>query len=738
MKRKFRDSEWSGPESSWWGKAKRFVAAHRIASIFIAFGMVGLIGLTYLYIISRDLPSLKQLEKYEPKLASKVYSADLKVIAEFYEEKRSFVPLEEMPDALIKAVIATEDRKFYDHWGMNVKRFAQAAFINLYKLSFEQGASTLTQQLARQLYLSLEKTITRKIKELLTAIQIERTYTKDEILEMYLNHMNFGHGAYGAQSAAQLYFGKDVQELNTAECAMLVGLLRAPSYYTPHRNPERTLTRRNVVLAAMREMGYLTDEEYAKWVKTPIDVIPYKSRKEQQRIAPYFTEYVRQILYDKYGYDLYTEGYSIYTTLDTRVQACAERAIQNQLRVLQDKMVEVYSKKSKFVELMDPEFLKGKNVNQILQDSTLVDSLIRARAPVQAALVSIDPRNGHILAWVGGRDFEESEFNRVVQARRQPGSAFKPFVYTVAIDNGYAPTTTVLNQPVVTEMPDGTRWMPTNYNPNDIGGPTTFREGLRRSLNLVTIRVLQEVIRKPSLVVEYAHRMGIKSDLPAVDALALGVGDVTPLEITSAYGVFANGGVRVEPVAILRIEDKHGNVIQQSIPHSREVLRKETAYIMTDLLGTVINRGTGASARYKFGFTRPAGGKTGTTNDYSDAWFLGFTRQIVTGVWVGFDDYTISLGRGQDGARTALPIWAPFMKCAHDTLNLPVLDFPMPEGVVRVEVCVDTQKLATDACPNIQEEVFFTELAPTSQCDVHVGGLKKKPRKRRSKTRIRF
>ncbi len=736
MKRRFRDYETFDPPSSLSGRVGQFLATRRVASIAIAVGFVMAGGFTYLYFLSRDLPSLKQLEEYEPKLASKVYSADMKLIKEFYEEKRSFVPLEEMPEPLIQAVIATEDRKFYDHWGMNVKRFAQAAFVNLISLSYREGASTVTQQLARQLYLSLEKTVTRKIKELLTAIQIERTYTKDEILEMYLNHMNFGHGAYGAQSAALLYFGKDVRELNTAECAMLVGLLRAPSIYTPYRHPERTLTRRNVVLAAMREMGYISEAEYADLVKTPIDVVPYKSKRRNDT-APYFTEYIRQLLQEKFGYDLYTEGLSIYTTLDTRAQACAEAAVQSHLRALQEKIVQRYSEKSEFVKLMGQSVFKDRPVEEVLRDSTLVDSLIRAKAPVQVALVSIDPRNGHILAWVGGRDFEESKFNRVVQARRQPGSGFKPFVYTVAIDNGYSPTHEVLNMPVVTEMPDGTRWSPTNYRPDDIGGPTTFREGLRRSLNLVTVRVLQEVIRNPSTVVEYAHKMGIKSELQPVDALALGACDVTPLEITSAYGVFANGGVLVEPVAILRIEDKNGNVLEQSIPNSREALRKETAYIMTDMLATVINRGTGGSARWKYHFTRPAGGKTGTTNDYSDAWFIGFTPQIVTGVWVGFDDYTISLGRGQDGASTALPIWAPYMKCAHDTLGLPELDFPMPDGVVRVEICADTKKLANDACPNIMEEVFFAELAPTEHCDQHVG-MSRQPRKRPRSTRIRF
>jgi penicillin-binding protein 1A len=730
------DSDFLNPTP--WDKVKSFVETRKLATALTAAGIVALIGLIYFIVITRDLPSLNQLENYKPKLASKVYSADLKIIHEYFEEKRSFIPLEEMPDALLKAVIATEDRRFYDHWGMNLRRFAQAAVINVTSFRFKQGASTLTQQLARQLYLTLDKTITRKIKEMITAIQIERTYTKDEILEMYLNHMNFGHGAYGVQSASLKYFGKDASELTTDESAMLIGLLPAPAFYTPLRHPERALFRRNIVLASMREMKFLNEEEYTEMVNKPIDVMDYNTASTAYGLAPYFTEYIRQILQEKYGYNLYTDGLSIYTTLDSRAQACAERAVQDQLKELQLRMHEVYSKKKAFVDLMGEEFFKEINVDALLKNKTLVDSLIDARAPVQAALISLDPRNGHILAWVGGRDFTESKYNRVVQARRQPGSAFKPFVYTVAIDNGYPTTYEVLNQPVVLMLENGERWSPQNYDLS-IGGPTTFREGLRRSLNLVTVRVLQSVIQKPSLVVEYARKMGIRSPLQAVDALALGASDVTPLEITSAFGVFANGGVRVEPFGILRVEDANGNIIEQNSPVSQEVLRKETAYIMTDLLKTVVNNGTGASARSRYNFYRAAGGKTGTTNDFSDAWFIGFTPQIVTGVWTGFDDFRLNLGKGSDGAKAALPIWAPYMKCAHDTLGLPEADFPMPDGVVRLEVCGDSKKLATDFCPNILNEVFEARYAPTERCEQH-GGMTRDNRNKREKNkeRVRF
>lgn len=716
-----------------------FSSSNRINKKFLtvlAFVTIILGGLSYLYFISLDLPSLQQLEAYKPKLASKVYSADLKLIDEFYEEKRSFVPIEEMPEMLKKAVIATEDRKFYDHWGINLQRLVRVAVASVITLDFKPRAiSTVTQQLARQLYLTLERSVTRKIREAITAVQIERTYTKEEILEMYLNHMNFGHGAYGAQSASLKYFAKNVQELTVDECALLVGLLKAPAHYTPLRHPEKSLRRRNVILSAMREMGDITEEEYAKYSKKPIEVV--KSKDTVYGLAPYFTEYVRQIMEQKYGHNLYTDGLSIYTTLDSRAQALAEEVVETHMKDLSQSIKEYYTKRSNFKDLLDPKFLAKNSLVRLLRDSTFVDSVITKKATPEVALVSINPTNGHILAFVGGRDFSKSKFNRVVQARRQPGSAFKPFVYTVAIDNGFSTTHEVLNQPVVTFMPNDERWTPRNYDLST-GGPTTFREGLRKSYNLVTIRVLQNVIQKPKLVVDLAHQMGINSPLDAVPSIALGSSGVTPLEITSAYGVFANGGVLVEPTPILRVEDKNGNIIEQVIPNSREALRKETAYIMTDMLRTVIDHGTGQSARWKYSFMRPAGGKTGTTNDFSDAWFIGFTPQIATGIWVGMDDYGISLGNKRDGASTVMPMWGPYMKKVHEVMELPEVDFPMPSGVNRVELCMDTKMLANNICPNKAREVFFSEFVPTEQCKEHINLNRDRFKQKKDKRRGRF
>ncbi|MDQ7052314.1 MAG: PBP1A family penicillin-binding protein [candidate division KSB1 bacterium] len=704
----------------------------------ITYGIVGLILMGgaggYLYYLIQGLPSLNKLEEYRPRLASKVYSADGKVIHDFYyEERRTYVPLEEMPPYMWQAVVAIEDRRFFDHWGLDLKRIAKAIVVDLISLSAREGASTLTQQLARQLYMnqSLEKTITRKFREQLTAIQIERTYTKREILDIYLNYMNFGHGSYGVQSAAQFYFGKDARDLTLPECAMLAGLLQRPAALSPYVNPDRALARRNLVLAAMKTVGYISDEEYEEAVAQPLGVLKEKPRP-YHGIAPYFVEYIRRPLQKKYGFDLYTGGLKIYTTLDTRVQYFADLYVKKQIAMLQEYTNRRLMKEpDKLLEVLGESYLDslGLTMKEFLADTSLVDSVLTEKLPVQAALVALDPTTGYVLAMVGGRDFDKYKFNRATQARRQPGSAFKPFLYTAVIDNGYPPTLELLNQPVVVFLENGQRWSPHNYN-ETMGGLTTIREGLQKSLNLISVRLIQEVT-KPAVVVEYARKMGISTPIPAVDAIALGAGSVIPLEITNAYGVFANQGVLMEPIAVMRVEDQYGNILEENVPHGREVLRKATAYIMTDLLKSVLNGGTGSRARWMYHFYRPAGGKTGTTNDYTDAWFVGFTPQIVAGVWVGFDDPAQTLGEGQTGSKAALPIWAPFMKAAHDTLGLPEEDFPMPDNVVRVEICKESKKLANPECPEVYKEVFMKEYEPTLHCDIHTGLRRTSHRRRR-------
>ncbi|MDZ7344817.1 MAG: penicillin-binding transpeptidase domain-containing protein, partial [candidate division KSB1 bacterium] len=363
----------------------------------------------------------------------------------------------------------------------------------------------------------------------------------------------------------------------------------------------------------------------------------------------------------------------------------------------------------------------GMTLKQVMADSALLHSVLSRRRPVQAALITIEVQTGRILAMVGGRDFDESKFNRATQAQRQPGSAFKPFVYTTIIDNGYPPTYEVINQPVVVKLYDGSEWRPHNYD-GSTGGFVTLREALSRSLNLPTVRLVQQDT-KPAVVVEYAKRMGLSTNIPPYDAIALGAGEVIPLEITAAFAAFGNQGVRMEPLAILRVEDKDGNVLEEHGPSGKEVLSRGTAYIMTDMLRSVLDygRGTGAGARSRYGFRRPAAGKTGTTNDYRDAWFIGFTPQLATGVWVGFDRQDMSFEKGETGAAVALPIWAPYMKAVHDSLGLPPEDFPPAEGVVRVEVCATSHKLANDECPSVYYDVFKAGSEPTSRCGIHRG-----------------
>lgn len=706
--------------------------------LLLGIALATILFLAWVIYLSRSLPSFAQLENITPELATKVYSADGVLIKEFYTEKRSFTALSQINPWMIQAVLATEDHRFHRHWGIAPHRLFFVIIRNIVTLSKQQGASTLTQQLARRLFLTPEKTVARKIREILTAIQIEKTYTKPEILEMYMNQMSFGHGSYGVEAASLSFFGKSNRDLNAAECALLTGMLQRPASLNPYRYPERALARRNLVLKRMLQENVITDTEYQEALKSEMVLAP-RDPKSEYGIAPYFTEKIRQDLQKQYGWDLYKAGLTIYTTLDTRAQAAAERSIAKYLPELQRVVNYRMRRPQNFSKLLPPSLLKEKTLEQIMSDKAFVDSLLNVKCAVQVASVGIDPRNGHVLAMVGGRNFEESQFNRAVQARRQPGSAFKPFVFTAAVDNGYMPYYEKLNQPIVVHLFDGTRWTPRNYD-ESISGKTTLREALRRSLNLVTARLVQEDV-PPARVVEYAHNLGISTPLEAVDAIALGPIGVYPIELISAFGVFANKGVLVLPTYILRVEDKYGNVLERSVPQSKGVLREETAYIMANMLQTAAQRGTGAISVSVYQFTRPAGGKTGTTNDFTDAWYVTFTPQFVAGTWVGLDDPALSLGESQSGTRAALPITVPFIKTAMDTLQLPVEDFERPEGVIDVEICEESKLLATEHCPSVIKDICNVEYAPDEYCTIHTSSKKgvPEPKNRTNKNRrIRY
>ncbi len=701
--------------------------------LWIAAGVIFILFVASMFWITRDLPSLTELEHFEPRLVTKVFSADSVVIKEFFTKRRDYVLLKDIPKTMQRAIIDIEDRKFYSHWGIDLKRFTKAAILLVTHFGVQEGASTLTQQLATDLYYNKRDKYSRKIKEIFTAIQIERTYSKPEILEMYLNHIYFGHGNWGLKAATEYFFNKKVRDLNLEECALLAGVINLPEYYSPVKHPERAKRRRNLVLYVMWKNGDISEETYRQTSEKKI-VLGGGKRIGQTDIAPYFTEYIRQKLDKIIGAGLYSGGYSIYTTLDSRAQAIAEKAVHEKLDKLQKNMQNRLKNKAKFKKFLD-KFVPDPMEQEIyFTNRAKKDSLIDTKAAVQAALISVDPRNGHILAMVGGRDFNESKWNRAVQMKRQPGSSFKPFIYTAVIDNGYSPTFEILNQPVVLFLPGGKRWIPRNFD-RDQSGPMMLRDALKKSKNLVSVRILQKIV-KPSVVVKYAHRMGISTNLRAVDALALGTSEVIPMEITSAYGVFANKGIHVKPMSITKVVNRRGEVVYREIPESEEALSEETAYIMCHMLQTVVNEGTGVTARTVYDFRRPAGGKTGTTDDYTDAWFVGFTPQIATGVWVGLDNPSLSIGPNQTGAAAALPIWAKFMKATHDTLNLPIADFIMPDGVVKLKICRESKQIATEYCPEVIEEVFRADLAPTKECEIHSGRIGRE--RERKKKRIIF
>ena len=492
---------------------------------------------TFVLYLSKNLPSLEQLENYDPDLVTRIYSSDGKVLNELFVQKRVFIELDRIPEHMQYAVVASEDRRFFDHWGLSMRSIARAIMVNTLSLSYRQGFSTLTQQLARNLYKSVgfEDSILRKVKEMITAIQIERTYTKEEILEMYLNTVHFGHGTYGVEAATKRFFGKESKYLTIDESALLVGLLPAPASYSPIHHPERAFKRRNTVLRLMRDQGFINrgefDENRARTLETVLEV-------PKRGSAPYFTEYVRRLLEKEdteLGINIYRDGLKIYTTLDSKLQSAAEKAVLSTVRDNQARLNKrLYKDREEFENLAYLTIYPEDTLKMMLAGEGQLYKDLRDKLLVQCAFVALDPNTGGILAMVGGRPDYHDQYNRAVQARRQPGSVFKPFVYTTALDNGYSVTEQLLNQPVVLNIQnmDGTwvKWKPQNYD-GSTGGLTTFREGLRKSMNLISVRMVQQDIAPAEQVKQTAKRMGINTDIRAVDAIALGTSEVLPIEI---------------------------------------------------------------------------------------------------------------------------------------------------------------------------------------------------------------
>lgn len=676
----------------------------------------------YLIFLSQSLPSLSELENPKLEEATKIYSDNGELIDKFYLKNRTKTTFENIPKDMINALVATEDRKFFDHWGVDVQRIAQAFVKNLIKMKLKkEGASTITQQLAGILYLNRkEMTISRKLREAMTAVQIEKTYTKQEIITYYLNTVYFGKGAYGIEAAASTYFNKTSKDLSLDECAILVGLLKSPSNYDPVDNPEACKNRRNLVLHSMYEAKYITKEILDAQSNSPIKVTLRAEEINSESKAPEFTEYVRQVMQqkaEKFGFDLYRDGLKVYTTLDTRFQRHAEDAVKEQLKSYQKSFNGYWNWKNnkdildnnldKFIKQTDA-YKKAPNDNEKKKvfdamkiDKTIIDSVKNLTTSIQVGFCVMNPKSGEIKAMVGANPLTRTKYglNHVTQVRRQPGSSFKPFVYAVAVNNGYSPGYEISNDPLSVSI-GGRMWSPKG---GGTGGMVSMRYAIEKSINVVAVRTAME-IAPIDKVIDLAHKMGIKSELPNFLSLALGVGEVTPLEMTNAFGTFANEGMWVEPIAITKIEDRNGNIIEQVVPETREVLSEEVAYIMTDMMEGVVDEGTATSVRQFF--HRPCAGKTGTSQNYTDAWFVGFTPQFVAGVWLGFDDARVKFGGAYgQGGKAAAPIWGSFMKKLYsdDDFDFPVEYFKMPTGVDEVSICEVTGLLASETCPSIRE-----------------------------------
>ncbi len=667
----------------------RLLSLLKVLALVLVF--VSGLGAGVLTFYSRSLPSTKTLEDIRPKQGTKVFDRDSLLIYEFAEEHRIIVPLSRIPKVLVDATLAIEDRGFRRHWGIDLFGYLAAFKDWAFRGKRLRGASTITQQLARNLFLTQDRTLSRKLAEAVLALKIERLYSKDQILELYFNQIYYGHGAYGAETASQLYFGKPVDSLSLAEAAMIAGLPRGPSVYSPYDKPEACLKRRATVLNAMVESGCLSREQAEKAKNEPLRLKPKELRLND---APYFVEEVRKYLESRYGANaIYQGAMVVYSTLDLRRQRIANQVYEGWLCKMEDQFN---------FKIKRRDFKLPKGETDI------------AKTPyLQGAFLAMDPHSGHILCMIGGRDYLASKFNRAVQAKRQAGSAFKPFVYTAAMDNGFSPGDVFVDAPIVIEDDgSGNPWYPSNYD-GKFDGPISLRKALALSKNLVAAKLIQRL--GPTTVISYARRMGIKSPLPAVLSLALGSADVTLFDMVSAYGVLANRGVRVDPVMILKVVDKYGRVLEEDKPFAEEVLSPQTAYITTNMMESVINGGTAFSARMA-GFTRPAAGKTGTTNDYTDNWFIGFTPDLVCGVWVGFDQKK-TIAKGATGAGLALPIWTEFMKKA--TEGTPVSNFQMPSNIVKATICSESGLLATPACPNPRSEVYIKDNVPSRSCDIH-------------------
>ncbi len=659
---------------------------------------VGLLGGAWTVICREGrCPSIASLEAYVPRQTSKVYAADGRFITELGLERRTLIQLDQIPKHVRDAVVMTEDHRFYQHNGIDYFRMFGSALANLRARSYAQGFSTITMQLARNVFpdrISREKKLLRKLKEARVARAIEQRYSKNKILELYLNQVYLGNGAYGVETAAQRYFGKSIRAVSVAEAAVLAGLLKGPGRYNPRRFADRAILRRNTVLEVMRRKRVITDAEASLAKAFPLQLA---QRTESGDVAPYFLEWLRQQLLDHFGDRVYDEGLTVYTSLDLDIQAAAERAIENQLKAIEAGRHGAY---------------KHLTYEAYMARSAEGGETGAANSPyLQGAFVAIDPRSGAVRAMVGGRDFGDSKFNRAVQALRQPGSTFKPLVYATAIHQGYSPAQVVDDSPISLDQLSGDAWTPQNYDLKFMG-PMPLRKALYMSRNLAAIRTGMAV--GADAVISMARRFGIRTPIPPYPSVFIGSADVYPLEMIGAYSVFANLGLRTTPHAIVKVENAQGVVVWQPQLAREAVLSPEESWLMVSMMKDVVVRGTAARI-WSSGFHVPAGGKTGTTNDGADVWFIGYTADLVAGVWMGFDRPTKIKANAQ-GGELAAPAWTAFMTEVYRRKPRPP-DWPRPDGVVVREIDALTGRLATSACTaNLVTEFFVSGTAPTQTC----------------------
>ena len=756
-----------------------------VFSIFITTLLIGFIGILAIYYTFTDeLPDVRVLKSFEPSTVTLMYSDQDQLIAELYLEKRIVVPLNKIPTQLKQAALAVEDANFYRHMGIDLKAVFRAFLTNMKAGRVVEGGSTITQQLSKTLFLTRERSLARKIKEAILSIRMELIFTKDEILEMYLNQIYYGHGSYGVEAAARTYFGKSVQNLSLDEVAIIAGLPKSPNNYSPYRNPKRARSRRNHVIRRMAQEGFIKSNEAKQAMKKPFTLGEVTNMLNR---APYFVEYIRKQLMTMYGRNkVYKSGLKVYTTLNIEKQILAQEATKKNLLiadkrygyrgplgtmdislpeiVLQESLSEINNftegihpktgtnikglvksvnkeyltvltgQGEGIIELKDMDWAREPNIKVdgrwarihrvdknfypgdkilvkvlgIYESGSLWSLSLEQEPEVESALISLEPHTGHIKALIGGYDFSKSQFNRAIQAVRQPGSVFKPIVYATAISKGFSPASIIIDSPIIFKEKDHDfdKWKPVNFE-KKFYGPTPLRKALAKSRNIITVKLLQKIGTRS--VIQMAKNLGINSHLENNLSIGLGSSGVTLKELVSAYSAFANRGIRVEPQGIRYVENRNGKILYKNSQKITQPITSGTAQIVTSLLQSVVQEGTAKKVR---SLNRPTAGKTGTTNNYIDAWFMGFTPKLITGVWVGKDNVE-PLGRNETGSRTAIPIWLDYMKGA--LINTPIQNFPVSSETVFAKINPQTGSLAKHDDSKGFFELFLKDKIPNSQ-----------------------